>query len=258
VLTLTVAPLVPGPAVEDGCAARLEPRLSLGVRAPGGGLTLDFGQESAGGVRGGDGDAGGAEERMRARRTAGRAAAAEVAKYPVRMYIAALLFDRPMTANELAAATEMSVSTVRRHLRAMRNAHAVEITETHKRRGTAEQVYGPTGPFLLDQDEYSRLTPKQRRQIGGYILKASLTEATRSLVSNPSKRSLERDDVCFARTPIQVDEEGWAELAKIHSDALQRVIELRERVEDRIGESDAETFRATSVILWFEASSPSR
>lgn len=65
----------------------------------------------------------------------------------------------------------------------MRDADTVEVIETHNRRGTAEQVYGPIGLFMLDQEEFSELTPRQRRQISGYILKAALTEATRSLVS---------------------------------------------------------------------------
>lgn len=178
-------------------------------------------------------------------------------KHPVRLLIAGLLGDRPMSANDLAEVVEMKPSAIRRHLREMRAANVIEVVDVRRRRGTAEQVYGACSDFIVTDEEWALLSPDQRRRVNGYILKIALGEAGRSLVSSSPTGSQERPDTCLTRVPMLVDEEGWTELARMHSAFYLRVMETRGRIEERLADGASEPFRATSLIACFEVSPPS-
>ena len=54
------------------------------------------------------------------------------------------------------------------------------------------------------------------------------------------------------RVPLAVDEQGWSELTRIHEEAFQKVMELRERTETRLLGDDEVAIPAVSVQLCFE------
>ena len=161
-----------------------------------------------------------------------------------------------MSAGELAKVVELEPSAVRRHLRAMEAAAAIEVVEVRARRGAGEKVYALRSDFILSEEERAEISLEVRRRIDGYTLKVGLGEALRSLVSSPTASSQGRADNCLTRIPMVLDEEGWSELARIHYDAYLKVMELRERVERRLRGRDEEGIRATSLILCFEVTPP--
>ena len=190
-------------------------------------------------------------------RSADGAFASGAIKHTIRWYFATLLSDRPMTATELGAVVEMTPNAVRRHLRAMEEAEAIEVVEVRARRGAGEKVYALRSDFILSEQERAELSLEVRRRIDGYTLKVGLGEALRSLVSSPTASTQGRADNCLTRIPMVLDEEGWTELARIHYDSYLKVMELRERVEGRLASSGEDGIRATSLILCFEVSPPS-
>jgi DNA-binding transcriptional ArsR family regulator len=180
--------------------------------------------------------------------------AANTAPHPVRWRLATILAERPLSAAELAAGTGMSADKVRRHLRALRAEGVLEVVEERRRRNTAEQVYRLKLDFGLAIEDYAQTDFETRRRINGAVLKVALREATRSLVTAPTRRALERVDVCVTRVPLSVDEQGWTELAEIHAEAFGKVMALRERTEARLRKSGEEPIPAASVVLCFEVS----
>lgn len=189
-------------------------------------------------------------------RSAEGALASGAIEHPIRWFLATLLSDRPMSAGELAKVVELEPSAVRRHLRAMEAAAAIEVVEVRARRGAGEKVYALRSDFILSEKERAEISLEVRRRIDGYTLKVGLGEALRSLVSSPTASSQGRADNCLTRIPMVLDEEGWSELARIHYDAYLKVMELRERVERRLRGRDEEGIRATSLILCFEVTPP--
>jgi hypothetical protein len=59
--------------------------------------------------------------------------------------------------------------------------------------------------------------------------------------------------VVVTRIPIVTDEAGWEELAQLHRDFYDRVQEARERIAERLEKEGQEAFKASSVLLLFEA-----
>jgi DNA-binding transcriptional ArsR family regulator len=177
---------------------------------------------------------------------------------PERLMLANALAEAPASAAELAESAGLSPSRVRRHLRTMKEEGLIESTRTQAHRGTVEHFYVVSGELQIDEEELAALGFAQRRAMYSYILKLSLGEAIRALVSAPSGRSLERVDSVVVRTPMFVDAEGWAELAEIHADAYWRVHEAKERIAARLEEGAEADCRASSVIMLFEGEPPGK
>jgi predicted transcriptional regulator len=184
------------------------------------------------------------------------ASAADTKRHPIRWFIAILLSDWPMTASELAAQVEMKPSAVRRHLREMEKAGTIEVVEMRPRRGAGEKVYGVLSDFVLSDEDRAELSLEERRRLAAYTLKVGLREALRSLVSNSKERSPGQAENVLARVPMVLDEAGWNELSQIHVEFYTRVMELRDRIEQRLRDRGEDGIRATSLVLCFEVTPP--
>lgn len=175
------------------------------------------------------------------------------AEDPERLAIAAELAETPKSAAQLAELTGLPLARVRRHLREMREEGLIESVTRKSKRGTVEHFNFLVGGLLKDEDELSELSLDERRKLYGNILRIVLTEATRALVTHPTDRGLERLDTPAVRTPIVTDEAGWTELARLHREFFDRILEVRKQIAERLEREGKEGFRASSVLLLFEA-----
>jgi DNA-binding transcriptional ArsR family regulator len=175
------------------------------------------------------------------------------AEDPEWLLIAAEMAEAPKSAAQLAEATGLPLARVRRHVRAMRDEGLIESVTRKSKRGTVEHFNLLIGGLLQDEDELAELSLPERRRLHGNILRIILTEATRALVTHPTDRSLKRLDGVVVRIPLFTDEPGWEELAKLHREFYDRVMEVRERIAARLEEEGEEGFKVSSVQLLFEA-----
>jgi DNA-binding transcriptional ArsR family regulator len=175
------------------------------------------------------------------------------AEDPERLLIAAELAEEAKSAGQVAEATGLPLARVRRHLRQMREEELIESLARKSKRGTVEHFYFLIGGLCKDQDDLAELSLDERRKFHGNILKLVLTEASRALVTHPTERGLERLDVAVTRTPIFTDEAGWEELAQLHRDFFDRVLEARDRIEARLEKEGRKGFKVSSTLLFFEA-----
>lgn len=175
------------------------------------------------------------------------------AEDPERLLIAAELAEEAKSAGQVADATGLPLARVRRHLRQMREEELIESLARRSKRGTVEHFYFLVGGLTKDRDDLAELSLDERRKFYGSILKLVLTEASRALVTHPTDRGLERLDAAVIRIPIFTDEAGWEELAQLHQDFYDRVLGARERIEGRVEKKGQEGFKASAVLLLFEA-----
>lgn len=175
------------------------------------------------------------------------------AEDPERLLIAAEISETPKSAAQLAEATGLPLARVRRHIREMREEGLVESLMRKSKRGTVEHFNLLIGVMLQDEEGLAELSPAERRRLHGNILRLILTEATRALVTHPTDRGLNRLDVAVVRTPMFTDEAGWGELAKLHREFYDRILEVRDRVAKRLEEEGEEGFKVSSVLLLFES-----
>jgi DNA-binding transcriptional ArsR family regulator len=172
---------------------------------------------------------------------------------PERLLILTELAEVPRSAIQLARLTGLAPERVRRHIRLLQEEGRVESVMTERKRGTVEHFHFLVGGLLRDEDDLAKLSLEERRRLYGQLLKIILTEATRALVTHPKDRNLERLDGAVVRTPIFTDEAGWEELAKLHRDFYERVLETRRRIAQRLAEKKEEGFKVSSALLLFES-----
>lgn len=167
--------------------------------------------------------------------------------------IATTLAEGARSASELAEMTGLPSARVRRYLRQMRANGLIESVRSEARRGVVEHFHFVTGGLMIEDEDFAELSLAQRRKINGFLLKLALTEATKALVTHPLDRNLERVDGTLARIPMQIDEAGWEELAGLHLKFWEQVMETRERIAARLQEKGEQGFKASSVIMLYEA-----
>lgn len=172
--------------------------------------------------------------------------------HPLRFEILTSLSLRPASANELAAQLDAPVGKVRYQLDRLRKAGLAELKETRQRRGVSEQVYFVRAKPLTD-DEFSRLSEMQRERMVAGIVKGVLGDVLKGM---QGKAFSSRDDFVIARTPIPLDEKGWRDAAKIHREALTKLIEVREESRARFDTEGGPTSEAFSFLLFFEMPRP--
>ncbi len=171
---------------------------------------------------------------------------------PERLQIGAEIVDTPLTAAQLAELTGVPLTRVRRHLRQMREEGSIESVTRKGKRGTIEHFNLLRGAVLLEDDLAERSLAERRRHWAN-VLKIVLTDASRSLVTHPRERNLERLETVMTRNVFLTDEAGWKELAAMHREFYDRVGEARDRIARRLAEEDEEAFQVSSVLMLFES-----
>jgi DNA-binding transcriptional ArsR family regulator len=168
---------------------------------------------------------------------------------PVRFNLAAALAEEPMSAADLARKTEIPVEKVRYHLRALVKDGVVETREETPRRGVMERLYVAARDLIVDDEDIASLPTKQRQRIAAVILGRSLKEASAAMVSGPLSS---RPNQHCVRVPLEVDEQGWSELAEIHSELFQRILSVKAEARKRLEGVSTAAIRATSTIFFYE------
>lgn len=176
-----------------------------------------------------------------------------LAENPERLAIAAEIAEAPKSAAQVAEATGLSLARVRKHIRAMREEGRIDSVMRKSNRGTIEHFNLLAGGLWEDEEGLGELSLAERRRLHGNILKVIFVEATRALVTHPTDRALQRLNGSTVRMPFYTDEAGWDEMAKLHREFFDRIWEARAQIAARLEEEGEKGFKASSVLLLFEA-----
>jgi DNA-binding transcriptional ArsR family regulator len=101
--------------------------------------------------------------------------------HPVRLDILAILSDRIASANEIAAILNEPRSTVRRHVKELRDNHVIEVVKEKPRGGALERYYQAVGRPEISSEEAEILPRAAHRRHAAISLQAIFTEALASL-----------------------------------------------------------------------------
>lgn len=171
----------------------------------------------------------------------------------LRLEIADVLFARNASAAEVADQLGQPAARVRYLLRVMMEEGLVTPVEERKRRGAIERVY-TAGDFILDLADFARLPANVKDRINAEVIRLAMSDAVKAQRAGTFNS---RDDSAFVRFPLLVDEEGWAELAKIHREALDRVTRIRDESRERLSaDASLKPAPVVSINLLFELPRP--
>src|SRR3712207_1984766 len=169
--------------------------------------------------------------------------------HPLRNDILDVLNRRVASPADIAEEIGAKLGDVAYHCTRLHELGAIELVRTEPRRGATKHFYRAALRTVIDDDLYASLPPSLRRQHAGEII----AELWKHLVAAGRADSFVRPDVHITLTPLDLDEQGAADVSTILEDALERIFEVQREVIDR-RPPDAEpedAVRTEAVLLHF-------
>jgi hypothetical protein len=122
------------------------------------------------------------------------------------------------------------------HFRELADAGCIVLVGTHQRRGATEHVYEPLEAALAWTAEWERLPAHIKNSVLTSVLGGAV-EALGSAIDSGTFE--ERDDSHLSWNTVELDEQGWSEVAHLLDRALRRLLALETRCLVRIEEGSA-------------------
>lgn len=182
----------------------------------------------------------------------GRLSAADLLKvlsHPTRVKILTILTERTASPNEMKEEIGDTVQNVGYHVRVLRDYGMIEIVEELKKRGSVEHFYRAVERPMFDDRCWAGLSPAARQVISAYGLEQIVKDAGVALKAHTFDRRPERH---LSRTPMLLDAEGFAAVAKIQNDALDAILEEQAASDGRRTTSGEEGIPTIAAMGSFE------
>jgi DNA-binding transcriptional ArsR family regulator len=169
--------------------------------------------------------------------------------HPLRIRLLALLSERDASPVQLAEHVDATLGTVAYHVRTLERLGLIEMVATHQRRGATEHVYAAREHPRFSDGAWSATSPLAKH----VVIASILSQLGQYVTQSAAAGGFDRADAHFTRTPLKLDEEGWAEIAAVTKTWLAQVDEIAARTEKRIKRTGEQVFDAGLVVLFFEA-----
>ncbi|MEX2106438.1 MAG: winged helix-turn-helix domain-containing protein [Solirubrobacterales bacterium] len=173
--------------------------------------------------------------------------------HPLRVQILIILNERVASPNLLAQELGQSLNLVAYHVRVLEKYDCIELVDTKQRRGATEHFYRATRRQFLTDSEWSRMPESLRPGLSGAMLKALFDDVEEAVNRNTFD---ELEDRHLSRTPMVVDKQGWADVAGLLGDTLDRLMEIQAEASERIATSDEPGMLSKVMMLHFKSPDP--
>src|SRR4051794_23226669 len=174
---------------------------------------------------------------------------AKALSHPMRTRILSILNERVASPNEIAEMIDERLPNVSYHVRALLELDCIELVSTAQRRGAIEHYYRAlTRPFFSDRD-WKRL-PRSGRQAVTDLTLQMVWEETSAAIKKGTFEN--RSDRHLSRSPLVLDEQGWAELNDLLAKALAQSEGIAEKSAKRLAKSGDEGTSTLFVMMHFE------
>lgn len=185
--------------------------------------------------------------------TVGRSARIDlgaIVAHPLRSKALDILAQRTASPTEIGRQLRVEPGKVSYHVRKLEEIGAVELVGERPVRGAVEHFYRAIVLPVVNEEEFAKLTPEQRRRWTVYIHQLGLASITRAMDAGTFDI---RPSRWLTRTPALVDEKGWRELCDAHAELYERTMRIREDSANRIAADPSQsTIKAMQYAMCFE------
>lgn len=143
--------------------------------------------------------------------------------HPLRTRVLLALGEEASSPKRIADELGEPLGRVSHHVRVLVRLGALELVETRQRRGAVEHFYRATVQPFFDDSTWARLPRSTRRA----LFAEGLDRILESVLSAASTGGFDHPPAVVVYEPVDLDREGFEEVADILADALQRVVDLR-------------------------------
>lgn len=185
--------------------------------------------------------------------------ASSALRHPMRIRILEVLNERDMSPVEFMNQklvpkfdnSQKTLSHISYHFRQLAEDGCLEVIKRVPRRGATEHVYrGCASRIFFNDSEWEQLAMEQRRLISRGIYQGLAARTDGAMLADTFDS---RPDRHLSWNTMDVDEQGWKELAATFNDCFKKVERIRREAEDRLESSDEDAIPVTIGLLSFES-----
>ena len=171
--------------------------------------------------------------------------------HPLRVRILALLEEEEHSPVRLAERLHASLGTVSYHVRTLERLGLAELVRTTPRRGAIEHHYRARDRPTVSDAAWAAAAPAAKQAYLG----AALQQLHEFAAIAAAAGGFDRADAHLSRTGLQLDEEGWKELASLLERLLTDVDAVEARAAERLAAAGAAAapVPAGLALMLFEA-----
>jgi DNA-binding transcriptional ArsR family regulator len=172
--------------------------------------------------------------------------------HPLRVQILIILNEKVASPNMLAQQLDQSLNLVAYHVRVLEKYDCIELVDTKQRRGATEHFYRATRRQFLSDDEWSRMPSSLRPGMAAAVLKTVFED----LEAASKAGTLDQvDDIHLSRTPLVLDQQGWADVSDTLKGSLSRLLEIQTEASERLATGDESGMLAKVNLMHFKSPS---
>lgn len=141
-----------------------------------------------------------------------------------------------------------NVRAVSHHMKMLERLGCVYLADKIQRGPALEHIYRATERQFFNAEEWEAIEPTGRQPITATILRMIAEDTAKALSTG---RFDERPDNHLSRSPLEVDDEGWAELVAILARTLDEVLAVHDKSVDRVAKGGGALTAARVVMMQF-------
>jgi|ERR1700710_1176395 DNA-binding transcriptional ArsR family regulator len=174
---------------------------------------------------------------------------AAIVAHPTRARAFSILAERTASPVEIAQQIGKDVGHVGYHVRKLLQLELIELVDEKPVRGAVEHFYRAIERPVVTEEEFAGQSVEEREVFTRYTLQLHVTDIARAMDEHTVDARVNR---VVTRMPILVDEEGFQELSDLHTEVLERTMEIEARSNERRATSEEEGIPTVSSSMFFE------
>jgi DNA-binding transcriptional ArsR family regulator len=170
--------------------------------------------------------------------------------HPLRQRILHVLSEDVASPSHIAQQLGEPLGNVSYHVKILLENDAIELVDTRPVRGAIEHFYRGTMRPFLDDTHWAQLPPATRRTIFG----RNLEQIGEHLAAASLANGFDRTETHVSWTPLQLDEQGWLEMAEVLVGVLAEAARIEAESLERLASAgdSATPIRSEVAIQHFE------
>jgi DNA-binding transcriptional ArsR family regulator len=174
---------------------------------------------------------------------------AKALAHPLRVKILALLSERTASPRELALELDADLSLVSYHVRTLHRIGLLDLVRRKRRRAAVETYYRASERPVVTSEAWAKMP----RIVKDQVVASALAQVSEQVNAAAEQGGFRHDQAHASRSPMVLDEQGFAELAAKLDALLAELPRIAAAAEKRLERNGHEgAINATAVLMLFE------
>lgn len=174
---------------------------------------------------------------------------AAIVAHPTRARAFLILAERTASPAEIAKEIGKDVGHVGYHVRKLQQLDLIELVDEKPVRGAVEHFYRAIERPVVTEEEFAGQSIEEREVFTRAILQLHVADVARAMDEHTFDA---RDNRAIIRTPMLVDDEGFAELSELHVEMYERTLEVQAKSLERMTGGSEGAIPTVSTSMLFE------